>query len=153
MTIYGTPGGTPLNTAPFQGTTPGNAVGNTFPGISPAVGLLPPNSDTRSQESTLAAVSRAALPINALVTNFGLPRHAVGESILASMSGNGPNGAANIAANGGSLNVTQTGNGLGAGGMNDSAVNGAGDAQTELTADMPASVPSIGTGSNINYHG
>jgi hypothetical protein len=154
MTIYGTPGGSPLQITPFQGTAPGiAAVGVTLPPISPAVGLLPPNSDARSLESTLSAVSRAALPINAMITNFGLPRHAAGESLAASASGNGANGAANVAANGGSLNVTQTGNGLGSGGDNVNAANAAGDAQAELTFDMPASVPVTGVGPAINYHG
>jgi hypothetical protein len=157
MTIYGTPGGTPLNTSPFQGTAPGNAaVGVTLPPINPAPGYFAPGAPaqaTQGQESTASAVSRAALPANALVTNFGLPRHAVGESLLASAASNGQSGAANIAANGGSLQPLQTGDGLGVGGSNVNAVNGAGDAQTELTMDMPATVPATGAGTAVNYHG
>jgi len=58
MTIYGTPGGTPSNTSGFQGTSPGNAVGATLPGI-------PPNM------SVHAAVSAGLLPANALFSNAG----------------------------------------------------------------------------------
>lgn len=48
----------------------------TLPGINPAVGLMPPNSDARSTDTVLAAVSRGALPVNALATNAG--KHAAG---------------------------------------------------------------------------
>jgi hypothetical protein len=65
MTLYQTPGGTPLNTqGGFQGSTPGNPGAVPIQAPSPAVGLLPPNANTASGDSTLAAQSRAALPAN-----------------------------------------------------------------------------------------
>lgn len=141
MSLYGTPGGQPNNTSPFQGTTPGNAaVGQNLPGI-------PPNM------SIMAAISAGLLPINAMITNFGIPRHTAGESIGASVAGNGADGAQNSAANGGSLNVDQTGNGASAGGSNTSQTNGTGNASVECTVDMPASVAQAGLQSPVNYVG
>ena len=64
MTLYQTPGGTPLNISPFQGTTPGNPGAVPIQAPSPGVGLFPPNSNNASGDSTLAATSRAALPAN-----------------------------------------------------------------------------------------
>jgi hypothetical protein len=71
MTIYGTPGGTPLNTTPFQGTAPGNAVQASLQVVSPGVGLFPPNSNNASGDSVLASASRAALPLNAQGSGYG----------------------------------------------------------------------------------
>lgn len=140
MSIYGTPGGQPNNTSPFQGTAPGNAgVGQNLPGI-------PPNM------SIMAAISAGLLPINAMINNFGISRHTTGESIGASVAGNGADGAQNVAANGGSLNVDQTGNGNSAGGSNVSQVSG-GNASVECTVDMPASVAQAGLSSPVNYVG
>lgn len=106
---------------------------------------IPPNM------SIMAAISAGLLPMNAMVTNFGLARHTTGESINASLAGNGSDGAQNSAANGGSLNVDQTGNGASAGGSNTSQTNGTGNAAVEMTADMPATVPQLG--SPVNYVG
>jgi hypothetical protein len=72
MTIYGTPGGTPLNTTPFQGTQPENAVQATVQPFNPGVGLFPPNSNNLSGDSVQAAVSRGALPINTFINNEGV---------------------------------------------------------------------------------
>ncbi len=67
MTLYQTPGGTPLNTqGGFQGTTPGNPGAVPIQSPSPGVGLFPPNSNNASGDSNLAAQSRAALPANLL---------------------------------------------------------------------------------------
>ena len=65
MTLYTTPGGTPLNTqGGFQGTAPGNPGAVPIQAPSPGVGMFPPNSNNASGDSTLAAQSRAALPAN-----------------------------------------------------------------------------------------
>lgn len=142
MSIYGTPGGQPNNTSPFQGTAPGNAaVGQNLPGIPPYM-------------SVMAAVSAGLLPMNALITNFGLPLHALGESIGANLSGHGlTDGAQNIAANGGSLQVNQTGNGNSVGGSNVDQVSGGGNGSIELTADMPVTTAQAGLGSPVVYIG
>jgi hypothetical protein len=72
MTVYGTPGGTPLNTTPFQGTQPGNAVGATLAPVLPGVGLFPPNSNNASGDTLLASASRATLPLNAQGSGYGV---------------------------------------------------------------------------------
>jgi hypothetical protein len=72
MTIFGSPGGTPLNTTPFQGTAPGNPVQVTLQPFNPGVGLFPPNSNNSSGDTIQAATSRGALPINALISNEGV---------------------------------------------------------------------------------
>jgi hypothetical protein len=72
MTLYGTPGGTPLNTTPFQGTAPGNAVQATIQPLIPGVGLFPPNSNNLSGDSVLAAAARAAVPVNTYINNEGV---------------------------------------------------------------------------------
>jgi hypothetical protein len=64
MTLYQTPGGTPLNTSPFQGTAPGNPGAVPIQAPSPGVGMFPPNANNASGDSVLAAASRAALPAN-----------------------------------------------------------------------------------------
>jgi hypothetical protein len=104
--------------------------------------------------SIMAAVSAGLLPMNALIANFGLPLHALGDSIGAHLSGHGySEGAANIAANGGSLNVDQTGNGNSAGGQNVNQVSGQGNGAVECTADMPATVAQAGLSSPVTYIG
>lgn len=72
MTIYGTPGGTPINTPPFQGTAPGNPAQATLQPVQPGVGLFPPNSNNASGDSVLASASRAALPLNAQGSGYGV---------------------------------------------------------------------------------
>jgi hypothetical protein len=111
MTIYGTPGGTPLNTTPFQGTQPGNAVGATFPGLPQQVGLFPPNSNNLGGGSVMDALSKAVLPANAFLTNTllgALPRttlESMGKGVTvgtATNPGGGGFDTMNISANGGS---------------------------------------------------
>jgi hypothetical protein len=46
MTIYGTPGSTPANMNPFQGTQPGSPIGATLLPVNPGVGMFPPGSNT-----------------------------------------------------------------------------------------------------------
>lgn len=73
MTIYGTPGSTPANTPPFQGTTPGNPVGATQVGALPAaVGMIPPNGDTRGAATILSQQSNGSLAANTQVTGAGV---------------------------------------------------------------------------------
>jgi|HubBroStandDraft_1064217.scaffolds.fasta_scaffold05232_7 hypothetical protein len=65
MTLYQTPGGTPLNSAGgFQGSAPGNPGVVPIQAPSPGVGLFPPNANGASGDSVLASQSRAALPAN-----------------------------------------------------------------------------------------
>ena len=76
MTVYGTIGGTPLNTTPFQGTQPGNAVGAALSPVNPGVGLFPPNSNNASGDSVIASASRATLPLNLQGSGYGLTSQA-----------------------------------------------------------------------------
>jgi hypothetical protein len=78
MTVYGTPGGTPLNNTGFQGTQPGNAVGATLSPVNPGVGLFPPNSNNASGDSVIASASRAALPLNVQGSGYGVTSQAGG---------------------------------------------------------------------------
>lgn len=112
MSLFGTPTGTPLNACGgFQGTQPGNPVGLTIQQQNPGVGLFPPNSNTQGGDTVLAAISRAALPINAVATNAGFKQSGPGRSVAEAMSDGdemGYNGSAggfdslNSDANGGS---------------------------------------------------
>lgn len=87
MTLFGTPGGTPLNACGgFQGTQPGNPVGVTIQQQNPGVGLFPPNSNTQGGDTVLAAISRGALPINAIATNAGIKQSGTGRSLAEAMS-------------------------------------------------------------------
>jgi len=72
MALFGTPGGTPLNTTPFQGTAPGNPAQATIQPFLPGVGLFPPNSNNLSGDSIQAACARAAFPANAIITSEGV---------------------------------------------------------------------------------
>lgn len=120
MTIYGTPGGTPLNqTAGFQGTQPGNPVGASLQQQNPGVGLFPPNSNTQGGDTVLAAISRGALPINAIATNAGLKQSGPGRSIAESMSDGDETGYGGSAGGFDSLNSDANGGaGPGAGQAN-----------------------------------
>jgi hypothetical protein len=161
MTIYATPGGTVANTQPFQGTTPGNSVaGATLQLTNPGVGLFPPNSDNHSGDTVLAAVSRAAAPMNAQLTNalagFGITT--IGgrpNSIAERMAESGPVGSSStIGANSGSFhpmsNSANGGGGLGAGGANDDLGANSGRSDT-LTGAMPSL--SIGVSTPPNFQG
>ena len=130
MTIYGTPGGTPLNTTPFQGTAPGNAAQATMQPVNPGVGLFPPNSNNLSGDSVAASQSRAAIPANTYITNEGVGNNITLNSALGTGSdGGNQQSAANgipfgCAAGGGSAGIG------GVGGANMNANIGAvGDTQ------------------------
>lgn len=120
MTLYGTPGGTPLNTTPFQGTQPGNPVQATVQ-IPPQVGLFVPNSNNAGGKTILACVSDGTIPINALATNIGTPDSSPGRTLAAGYADGGRNGAGASPGPAGldTLNSDANGgNSLGAGGAN-----------------------------------
>ena len=149
MTIYGTPGSTPLNTTPFQGTAPGNAPQATLQPVNPGVGFFPPNSNNFSGDSVLASAARAALPINTYVNNEG-----VGNSITISeaLSTGSDGGNSASAANGIPYGSASGGGGAGIGGAGGANTNSdigkVGDTQlgaqanpTNLTFQGGGSVP------------
>ncbi len=145
MTIFGTPEGTPLNSTGFQGTQPGNAVGATLSPVNPGVGMFPPNSNTASGDSVMASASRATLPLNVHVTNFGatsasgLGTGAAGGRTPVEAIGTGDaNGvSAAFVNNGGSANAGPGGgNSLGAGGFNQTNGPTSGE-----SSQIPASAP------------
>jgi hypothetical protein len=101
MTIFGTPGGTPLNTTPFQGTAPGNPAQVTLQPLIPAVGMFPPgatvaNGGQVSGDSVIAACARAALPINTYVNNEGVGNNiSVADALSTGTDGGNAASAAN----------------------------------------------------------
>ena len=125
MTVYGTPGGTPLNqTGGFQGTQPGNPVQATLSPVNPGVGLFPPNSNNASGDSLLAAASRGAAPLNVQGSGYGVTSAsgtgtgAGGRTLLNALSDGDRNGT-NAQVGVDSLNSDANGgNSLGAGGAN-----------------------------------
>ncbi|HWX29587.1 MAG TPA: hypothetical protein VNZ53_19345 [Steroidobacteraceae bacterium] len=131
MTIFGTPGGTPLNTTPFQGTAPGNAAQATLPGI-------PPNM------SVLAAISAGLLPINALMTNYGQKHHpTAGRTVMDGLVDVDNGVSAVFVQNGGSAHAESNGgSGLGAGGhsQEQGVGQGCGD---QLPANAPTGAPAL----------
>jgi len=144
MTIYGTPGGTPLNTTPFQGTQPGNAAQATLQQQNPGVGLFPPNSNNASGDTVLAAQSRGSVPANVLVTNLGVRDSRPGRSASETLSHAGANGAGETAAAPYAWpnSAASGGNSLGAGGLNQTPNDASGE-QTICVAGAPASFPTI----------
>jgi hypothetical protein len=142
VTIYGTPGGTPLNTTPFQGTTPGNPVGATVTGISPGVGLFPPNSNTASGASVLSEQSRGALIGNTLVTNAGKTA-AGGRFLVDAESRSGERGYNGSAGGYDSLNSDANGGaGPGAGQSNQTEGPSSGETNS-VEGSAPATAPAI----------
>jgi len=141
MTIYGTPGGTPLNTTPFQGTAPGNpALTNVLQIVSPGVGMFPPNSNNASGDTIMASVSRGGTPANVVVGGAGasIPTNA---SILGRSADFGANGYG--AGNAGGVfngnDAASGGAGLGAGGQGQT--NGpSGGATFGLSSQLPTNV-------------
>jgi hypothetical protein len=132
VTIYGSPGGTPANTTPFQGTQPGNAVNNTLPGI-------PPNM------SVMAAVSAGLLPVNALFTNLGQPDTRPGRSALETFGmgqGKGVNAKFQSVLGGSANEGPAGGNSLGAGGMNQTNDPGSGES-TVAPHNAPATALTV----------
>jgi hypothetical protein len=145
MTIYGTIGGTPLNTTPFQGTQPGNAVGAALQVVNVGVGLFPPNSDNRSGDTIAASVSRAACPANVDITNAGTKDSRPGRSVHESMADAKEVGTATglTTTFGGSQNQGPAGsNSLGAGGLNQTNSPGSG-AGNILPANADVKTPTI----------
>lgn len=128
MTIFGTPGGTPLNqTGGFQGTQPGNPVQATLSPVNPGVGLFPPNSNNASGDSLMASASRGAVPLNAYGTGYGLTAaagtltagQAGGRTLADALSKGGENGTGGQTGVGDTLNSDLNGGqSLGAGGSN-----------------------------------
>jgi hypothetical protein len=125
MTIYGTPGGTPINqNGGFQGTQPGNPVQATLQIVNPGVGMFPPNSNNASGDSVLASASRATLPLNLQGSGYGVTSQAAagtgpgGRTLAESLSigdRNGTSGQVGVDTLNSDLDG---GNSLGAGGAN-----------------------------------
>lgn len=153
MTIFGTPGGTPLNTTGFQGTQPGNPVQGTLQLFIPGVGMFPPNSNNSSGDTILAAASRGVVPANAVLTNT-LAGTGRGNSVLERMSESGAVGSdSTIGGAGGYHPMTNSangGSGPGAGGSNQDIGANSGRDDT-LCGAMPANVISVAT--PPNYQG
>jgi hypothetical protein len=125
MTIYGAPGGTPLNYTGFQGTQPGNAAQATLQPVNPGVGLFPPNANNASGDSLLASASRGATPLNAQGTGYGATSQsgagtgAGGRTFLHALSDGDRNGTGGQTGVGDTLNSDANGGqSLGAGGAN-----------------------------------
>jgi hypothetical protein len=158
MTIFGTPGGTPANTTPFQGTAPGNPVQATLQPVNPGVGMFPPNSNNASGDSILASISRGALPINALGVGYGVTSAAGtgtgagGKTIANALSDgdrNGYGGSVGVD----SLNSDLNGQGsLGAGGSNQTEGPTSG-AFSQASAQQPANTITLVTGAATVYGG
>lgn len=131
MTVFGTPGGTPLNTSGFQGTSPGNTVGANLPGI-------PPNM------SVMAAVSAGLLPMNTLITNYGQKHNPTqGRTVMDALVDVDSGMSAAFVQNGGSAHAEANGGaGPGAGGQSQNPGIGAG-----CTDQLPANAPANLTGS------
>jgi hypothetical protein len=156
MTIYGTPGSSPLNYTGFQGTQPGNPVQATLSPVNPGVGLFPPNSNNASGDSVLASASRATLPLNAQGSGYGVT------SQSGAGTGNGGRTVADALASGDrngsgmqvgvdSLNSDANGgNSFGAGGANQTEGPTSGEGsqastqQPMNTFTQPASTPVFG---------
>lgn len=153
MTIYGTPGGTPLNTSGFQGTTPGNPVGATLPALPQQVGLFSPNSNNQGAGTILDAASRATVPANIQITNTlagtGRPN-----ALLERMGESGPVGSTSTIGGASGYhpltNSANGGSGPGAGGMNQDLGANSGRSDS-LAGAMPA--PALSTATPPNYVG
>jgi hypothetical protein len=149
MTIYGTPGSTPINQAGgFQGTTPGNiTAGATIIPVNVGVGLFPPGADNRSGDTITASVSRATCPANVDITNAGTRDSRPGRTVHESMSDANATGTGAAVATvfGGSLNMGPAGGaGPGAGGFNQTNAPSSGVAHI-LPANADVKVPAIAT--------
>ena len=145
MTIYGTPYSTPLNTTSFQGTQPGNPVGASLSVVNPGVGLFPPGSNNASGDTIAASISRGACPANVLATNVGTRDTRPGRAVHEAMSDANAAGTSTQLTTvfGGSQNQGPAGgNGLGAGGLNQTNAPGSGAAHL-LPANAYAATPAI----------
>lgn len=114
--------------------------------MQPGVGMFPPGSNNNSGDSVMASASRAALPLNVDLTNYGVRDSRPGQAVLEVMGKGAVNGStANsvnpyLWANGGASG----GNSLGAGGMNQTDGPGAGETSI-LAGSAPSSAPTLGT--------
>lgn len=159
MTIYGTPGGTPLNNSGgFQGTTPGNAVQATLQVANPGVGMFPPNSDNRSGDTTMASISRAATPANVEVTGYGVTSAAGivsaggGRVLLEALAKGGENGT-NTQGGADYMNGDLNGgNSFGAGGANQTEAPSSGQSG-QAAAQQPSTTLSLQGGAVPVYGG
>ena len=158
MTIYGTPGGTPLNTSGFQGTSPGNPVGAALQVVNPAVGLFPPNSDTRSGDTLLASASRGNAPLNAQISGYGVTSSsgtgagAGGRAIAEGMSKGGENGTNSQGGMDTMNSDLNGGQSLGAGGSNQTEGPSSG-ASSQVATQQPSSTVSLQGGAVPIYEG
>lgn len=158
MTIYGTPGGTPLNTTPFQGTQPGNAVQATLQVVNPGVGLFPPNSNNVSGDTVLASASRGAAPANVQVSGFGVTSSAGivssggGRALLEAMSKGGENGTG-LQAGADYMNSDSNGSGsLGSGGANQTEGPTSGQS-SQVATPQPSATLTLQGGNSPVYGG
>jgi hypothetical protein len=158
MTIYGTPGSTPANMNPFQGTQPGSPVQATLQPVNPGVGLFPPNSNNASGDSVLASISRGTLPINAFVTGSGLTSSvgagtgSGGKTVANSLSDGDRNGyGSSVGVD--SLNSDLNGQGsLGAGGSNQTEGPTSG-VSSQASTQQPVNTLTLATTPAVTYGG
>jgi hypothetical protein len=142
MTVYGTPGGTPLNTTSFQGTQPGNAAQATLQPVNPGVGLFPPNSNNASGDSVLASQSRGTFPGNVLVSNAGKVA-ALGRALLETEGRGDAAGYAGSAGGYDSLNASANGgSGIGSGQQNQTEGPSSGEVSF-VEGSAPVTAPTL----------
>lgn len=144
MTLYGSPGGTPLNTSGFQGTAPGNPVQVTLQPVNPGVGLFPPNSNNASGDTVLASASRGAVPANIEVTGYGVtasggvgPATVGGRPLLEGLSKGGENGTNSQVGVDSFNSDLNGGQSLGAGGSNQTEGPSSGQS-SQVAAQQPS---------------
>jgi hypothetical protein len=158
MTIYGNPGGTPLNYSGFQGTQPGNAVQATLQVAQPGVGMFPPNSDNRSGDTVLASASRASVPANVEVTGYGVTSSAGivsasgGRVLLEALSAGGANGTAFQAGMDTMNSDSNGGQSFGAGGANQTEGPTSGQS-SQAAAQQPSSTLALQGGTSPVFGG
>lgn len=143
MTIYGTPGGTPALTPGFQGTAPGNPVGPLQVGALPAaVGLVPPNGDTRGPATLLSQQSNGSVAVNTQVTGAGNTA-VTGRTILEAEGRGGEVGSQTQAYGIDTLNSDSNGGaGPGAGQANQTEGPSSGQA-SQVSTQTPASTVTL----------
>ena len=155
MTIFQTPNGSPLNQAGgFQGTAPGFNVPLQL--LNPPVGMLPPNADTRSGDSVMAAVSRGSAPANVVITNalVGLApglNPSNGRALLETQAAGGARGTAGNVGGFATGNLSMPGSGLPGGDGGSSNIGNTIGSSNQLATTTPAS--SITTAANPNFQG
>ena len=139
MTIYGTPGSTPANTPPFQGTTPGNPVGALQVAALPgAVGMIPPLGDTRGPATLLSQQSIGAIAANTQVTGAGVTA-VTGRSLIEAEGRGGEVGSQTQAYGVDTLNSDSNG-GAGPGAGQANQTEGPSSGQAAIVATMTPAV-------------